>query len=226
LVPVTFYFIRKFSKRSTFTFGGSHEPQAPERTGTLDILDPVMAPLLAQLEQGCGAFGVDNLTVAGFLEQLTHSLSKPFRDPQTRPLGRPLDSFIEVQLHGEIRLNEDVERLVADPVFRDHPIGEALAMISSKYEIPLCWHPGFTLPVNKVPDVFRDYPVRPLAERIAGQGILDAANIGAVANSLELDPKAWKGWASYDDILAQFRRLWHVLVLNGTPNKVSCSASR
>jgi hypothetical protein len=34
------------SKRSTFTFGGSHEPQAPERTGTLDILEPVMAPLL------------------------------------------------------------------------------------------------------------------------------------------------------------------------------------
>jgi hypothetical protein len=206
------------SKRSTFTFGGSHEQQAPERTGTLDLLEPVMAPLLVQLEQGCGAFGVDHLTVAGLLDHLTYGLSKPCLDPQTRPLGRALDSFIEVQVHGEIRLNEDVERLVADPAFRDHPIGGVLARISSKYEIPLCWHPGFTLPVAEVPDVFREYPVRPLAERVAGQGMLDAANIGAMANSLELDPEAWKGWATYEDTLTQFRRLWHVLVLKGAPN--------
>jgi hypothetical protein len=87
-----------------------------------------------------------------------------------------------------------------------------------KYGIPLYWHPGFTLPVGKVPDVFREYPVRPLAERIAGQGVLDAANIGAMANSLELEPEAWKAWASHEDTLTQFRRLWHVLVVNGVPD--------
>jgi len=207
------------SARSTFTFGGSHEPYAPERTGTLAELDPVMAPLLAQLEQGRGAFGVDNLTVAGCLGQLAYGLSEQYLDPQNRPLGRSLDSFIEAQIHGGIRLNQDVERLVADPVFRDHPVGESLTTISRKYEIPLCWHLGFTLAVCKVPDVFRGYPVRPLAERIAGQGILDAANIGAMANSLALEPEGWKGWASYEDTLTQFRRLWHVLVLNGVPNE-------
>jgi hypothetical protein len=159
------------------------------------------------------------LTVPDFLDQLTHGLSKPFRDPRSRPLGRALDSFIEGQVHGEIRLQEDVERLVADPAFRNDPIGEALATISTKYKIPLCWHPGFTLAVSQVPDVFRDYPVRPLAERIAGQGIVDAAKIGAMANSLEREPKAWNDWASCEDTLTQFRRLWHVLVLNGTPNK-------
>jgi len=208
------------SKRSTFTFGSSHEPHAPERTGTLDVLDPVMAPLLAQLEQGSGAFGTDDLTVAGLLDQLTHGLSKPLLDPETRPLGRALDSFIEAQIHGDIRLSQDVERLVADPAFREHPVGESLARISTRYGIPLCWHPGFTLPVSKVPDVFREYPVRPLAERIAGQGILNAANIGAMANSLEFEPEAWKGWASHEDTLTQFRRLWHVLVLGGVPDEV------
>jgi hypothetical protein len=71
--------------------------------------------------------------------------------------------------------------------------------------------------VHQVPDVFRNYPVRPLAERIAGEGILDAAKIGAAANTLELEPQAWKAWASYEDTLTQFRRLWHVLVLHGTP---------
>jgi hypothetical protein len=206
------------SKRSSFTFGGSQETASHEHTGTLDAFNPVMAHVVAQLEQRRGVFGVDDLTVAGFLGHLTHGLPKPFVDPQNRPLGRALDSFIEVQVHGEIRLTEDVERLVADPAFREHPIGGVLTIISTKYGIPLHWHPGFKLPVSKVPAVFRDYPVRSLAERIAGQGVLDAAKIGAAANSVEFEPKGWKDWAPYEDTLTQFRRLWHVLVLNGVPN--------
>jgi hypothetical protein len=73
--------------------------------------------------------------------------------------------------------------------------------------------------VSEVPDIFRDYPVRPLAERIAGDGVLDAANIGAAANSVILDAEGWKGWAG-DDILTQFRRLWHVLVLASDDKRV------
>jgi hypothetical protein len=203
--------------RSTFTFGGSHEDCALDRTGTLGTFDSVMAPLLAQLQQGHGAFGVDDLTVARYLDQLAYSFSEPLADPRVRPLGRALDSFIEVQVHGDIRLDKDMERLVCDPAFEGHPLGSVLAAISTKYEVPLFWHPGFTLPTSEVPDVFRDYPVRPLAQRIAGRGMLDAANIGAAANSVKVEAAAWKGWASDDDIRTQFRRLWHVLVLNGAP---------
>lgn len=139
-------------------------------------------------------------------------------------MGRALDSFIEVQIHGGIRLDKDVERLVADPAFRGEATGAVLVSIGAKYQIALSWHPGFTLAVSRVPDVFRDYPVRPLADRIAGQSVLDAANIGAIANTLELEPEAWKTWASDVDplvrrqaTLAQFRRLKHILVLNGGP---------
>jgi hypothetical protein len=206
------------SQRSTFTFGGSHEPMANDRTGTLGLLDPMMAPLLAELELGQGAFGMAQLTVPELLAELTHGISKPRDNPQARPLGRSLDSFIEVQVHGELHLAEDVDRLVADPCFEDGPVGDTLEDISSRYDIPLSWHPGFTLPVAEVPEVFRDYPIRPLAERAAGEGILDAAKIGALANSVVLEPNAWRGWASSEDILTQFRRLWHVLVLTGTPN--------
>lgn len=213
-----FFILRpEVSRRSTFTFGGSHEDQAPERTGTLDTLDSVMAPLLSQLDLGQGAFAVNDLTVSGLLAQLTDGLSKPFGDPQDRPLGRALDSFIEAQVHGAIRLDKDVERMVADPAFKDHAVGQTLAAISAKCDISLCWHPGLTLPVTKVPNVFRDYPIRPLAERIAGQGVLDAANIGKEANSLHLTPETWEGYASHEEILAQFRRLWHAVVLFGTP---------
>jgi hypothetical protein len=203
--------------RSTFTYGGSQEPDSHERTGTAGELDPVLAPLLEALERGEGAFGVADLTAASLFDQLIHGLAKPFRDPKSRPLGRALDHFIEVQIHGKISLREDVERLVADPAFRNHLVGEVLDRLSAEYEIPLHWHPGLTMSVESVPEVFRDYPVRALAERIAGRGRLDAANIGAAANSLELHPELWQTWANRDDALTQFRRLWHVLVLYGAP---------
>jgi len=203
--------------RSTFTFGGSHEDCALGCSGTLDVMEPVLAPLLSQLERGDGAFAVANLTVEDCLTRMAQNFSLPFPEPALRPLGRALDSFIEVQVHGEVRLRDDAELLVADPAFRDHPVGEVLAAITKEYQIPICWHPGYQMPVNEVPDVFRDYPVRPLAERIAVDGVLDAANIGTAANSVLLDPKIWEGWATSDDLLTQFRRLWHVLVLIGTP---------
>lgn len=211
-----FFLLRpNVAKRSSFTFGGSHEDSALDRTGTLDVVEPVFAPLLSQLESGNGAFAIADLSVKDCLTRMARTFSTLFPDPASRPLGRALDSFIEVQVHGELSLQCDVEQLVVDPAFRDDPTGELLAGISTKFGIPLSWHPGYRMPVREVPDVFRDYPVRPLAERIAGDGMLDAANIGAAANSVKLDPEAWNGWASSDDILTQFRRLWHVVVLAG-----------
>lgn len=205
------------AKCSTFTFGGSHEDGALDRTGTFDAMEPVLASLLSQLERGDGAFAVADLSVEACLTQMAQSFSTPFINPAFRTLGRALDSFIEVQVHGELRLRDDVELLVVDPAFRDDPVGEALNAISNTYRIPIKWHPGYCMPVHEVPDIFRDYPVRSLAERIAADGMLDAAIIGAGANSVRLDPQMWEGWAPDDALLAQFRRLWHVLVLTGTP---------
>lgn len=201
--------------RSTFTFGGSQEIDAIERTTTLDMLEPSLAPLLARLERGQGALGVDHLTIPDLLAVLRGKRSD-VNAPQRKHLGRALDSFVEAQVHGEIRLNEDVELLVCDPAFLGHPIGEVLAEVCAQNCIALSWHPGFTLPVHHVPEIFRDFPVRPLAERIvAGSAdrILDAAKLGAAANSLALHPEAWAEWASLDHVLTQFRRLWHVMVL-------------
>jgi hypothetical protein len=205
------------AKRSTFTFGGSHEDCALDRTGTLDVMEPVLAPLLLELERGSGAFAIADLSVEGCLIRMAQNFSTPFPEPTFRTLGRALDSFIEVQVHGELCIRDDVELLVVDPAFREHPVGEVLTAISNEYQIPINWHPGYQMHVHEVPDIFRDYPVRPLAERIAGDGMLDAANIGDAANSVHLDPKMWEGWACDDDLLAQFRRLWHVLVLSGAP---------
>lgn len=102
---------------------------------------------------------------------------------------------------------------------------DRLFEVSRNNQIALSWHPGFTLPASEVPEVFRGLPVRPLAERVAEGGILDGAKIGAMANTVELEPKAWEGWGEcnpsvlHESILAQFRRLWHVLVSTGRPRE-------
>jgi hypothetical protein len=211
------------SGRSMFTWGGSQENLAPERTGTLDELETVMAALLDEVREGRGALGVRDLTVPDLMAQFA-SLPDPWRDRSVGPLGRALDSFMEAQVHGIVRMAQDVESIVADPCFRGEEMEQILLAICARYRLPLHWHLGFTLPVADVPDEFRGYPVRPLAARIAGQGLLEAATIGAAANTLQLEPAAWKGWAEYDDILTQFRRLWHVLVLYGRPHRAAQGA--
>ncbi|MES2825297.1 MAG: DUF3626 domain-containing protein [Pseudomonadota bacterium] len=215
------YFLlnERVCERATFTFGGSQEQDALARTGTLKMLEPIIADIFSELELGRDVFGVGNLSVAGFLDNLITSSSAPVPKPQNLSLGRALDSFVETQIHGEICLAKDVAAMVVDPAFHNHHIGEVLKKISLQYGIPLRWHPGFTLPVSQVPKVFRGYSIAPLAHRVAGNGLLDALNVGKLANSLELEPERWKDWASYEDTLTQFRRLWHFMVLNGSPRE-------
>jgi hypothetical protein len=135
-------------------------------------------------------------------------------------LGRALDSFVEAQVHGAIRLDEDALRLVVDPSFRNSRIEDLLTSISARYRIPLDWHPGFALAVEQVPEAFRGYATRALARRIAGNNAgqrLTAATIGAAADSFWRNPHSWRDLGSVDEALTCFRRLWHVLVLYGEP---------
>ena len=205
------------NKRSSFTFGGSQDDLEMERTGSHQELAPCIAPLFTEVIKGNGVLGMEGLTVNTLLEHLANRLPAPFPRPPGRPLGNALDSFIEAQVHGEVSLRNDVERLVADPAFRGTVMEELFYLISSRYEIELDWHPGFTLPAQKVPEAFRGYPTQALATRIAGNGLLDAARIGSAANAFTLQPELWHEWDTFDEGLTSFRRLWHVLVKYGAP---------
>ena len=101
-----------------------------------------------------------------------------------------------------------------------------LRAVADKYRFPLRWHQGFRLPTSKVPAVFRGYSLTALARRAALDGVIDAASLGACANSLELDPEAWSGWGTQQDVLTTLRRLWHVLVLGGDDPRAARSLSR
>ena len=120
-------------------------------------------------------------------------------------------------MHGPIDMARDVERLVADPAFGGTPTGDCLEELCRKYVIPLDWHVGFRIAVQDVPDELRGPAIWRLARRIAGDGIVDAAAIGAVQRSLRLYPEHWRDWGSREDILQHLKQLWHVLVHYGEP---------
>ncbi|PKL79693.1 MAG: DUF3626 domain-containing protein [Candidatus Melainabacteria bacterium HGW-Melainabacteria-1] len=212
------YFVlrQNLNQRASFTFGGSQEADASECSGTLDAFDAVMAALLAEASQGQGILGETSLDLPTLLQRLSAEPS-PSLGLSARPLGQALDSFIEVQIHGAIELSRDVEGLVADPCYRGGPIEPHLLALGHRYGFEIDWHPGFKLALDSVPEQFRGFSVRPLAQRIATGECIDAAALGAAENDYRLHPDAWTGWGDQHEMLTRFRRLWHVLVLYGGP---------
>ena len=219
---------RSVMKRTSFTFMGSEDPRATERLGTIREPDSLMAALLAEIDQGgmtsppwppyrAPTLGVSELTISKLL-RLILELSLPRKDPPKGHPGRVLDSGIEAHVHGSIKLNADVELLVADPSFAATATGAVLRELARRYHIPLFWHCGFQLAVREVPDDFRGPAMPRLARRIAGaDGMLDAAVIGRAATSLHREPNAWREWGSREDTLQHLKQLWHVVVHYGSP---------
>jgi hypothetical protein len=216
------------SRRCTFTFSGSEQALAIERMGTIDKMVSVMAALIREVASGQGTripwppfvaptLGIENLTIPRLLEVLCRELPLPPMDPSIGAPGRVLDSCIEAQVHGSINLRQDIERLVIDPAFEGTSTGAILNEISCKYEMPIQYHCGFQLPVHAVPDDFRGPAMPKLARRIAGDGLVDAAVIGAAEATLYSQPDLWRDWGSREETLQHLKQLWHVVVHYGAP---------
>jgi hypothetical protein len=224
------YFVLRTSVscRTSFTFMGSEDPRASQRLGTIDQMDGVLSPLLAEIIEGgiarppwppfrAPTLGVPNLTVPRLLNLLC-DLRQPRGDPALGRAGRVLDTGIEAQVHGPVSLKEDIELLVADPVFAGTATGVLLRQLATKYRFPLTWHCGFQLAVRDVPDDFRGPEMPRLARRIAGSdGMLNAAVIGAAEASLRQHPESWEDWGSLAESIQHLKQLWHVLVNFGSP---------
>jgi hypothetical protein len=232
------YFVLRgdVSRRTSFTFSGSEQADAAERLGTIDRMECVLAPLLAEVASGEGAkvpwppfvaptLGVENLTVSGLLERLLKELPLPRADPSSGSAGRVLDTGIEAQVHGPIDIERDVERLVVDPSFDRTQTGDCLKELCRKYAIPLDWHVGFRLAVRDVPDEFRGPAIPSLARRIAGDGVVDASVIGAAQASLRFRPNEWRDSGPHEEILQHLKQLLHVLVHYGAPAVPSGAAA-
>lgn len=217
------------SRRTSFTFSGSEQPDAAERLGTIGNLEPVLAPLMTEISEGTGArvswppfraptLGVEELTVPMFLD-ICQGLSEPRNLRASGPPGRVLDSCIEAQVHGPIDLASDVECVVVDPTFDGTRSGELLNEIVKRYGIEVAYHQGFRMAAGEVPADFRG-PVMPvLARRIAQDGIVDASAIGVAEAALWESPDAWRDIGTEAEVLQYLKQLWHVLVHYGQPTE-------
>lgn len=82
------------ARRTSFTFLGSEQPDAADRLGTIDAMEGVLGPLLAEVTAGSGThvpwppyvaptLGVENVAVRRLLERVSTGLAMPRVDPST-----------------------------------------------------------------------------------------------------------------------------------------------
>jgi hypothetical protein len=201
------------SKRCTFTYLDSH--QQPLERGTYDELDDIVAALFKDAFTRDWALGTANLAPPRLIEHCLTELPKPLPDPSDRAPSRNLDHYIEAQLHGDARLEMDVEALVIDPSFERTETGEVLAALCERYDIACRWHAGFELAPSAVPRDFRGPTMPSLAKRVAIEGRLNAAAIGRAVSDLKQNPSVWSSRGSEAEVLQELKLLWHVLVRFG-----------
>jgi len=203
------------SARATYTYLDSY--QDPPEKGTFEEFDDILAALLAETFTREHAIGEPALTPGRLIQQLA-TLDQPFADPSGRAPTRNLNHYVEAQVHGDVRLADDVDLLVADPSFQGTEVGRTLESLCERYQIRCFWHPGYTLPATAVPPDFRGPAMPSLAARIASDGWVDAAAIGRAAMALQRDPSAWADRGAPGTVLQELKLLWHVLVRFGHPH--------
>jgi hypothetical protein len=90
--------------------------------------------------------------------------------------GDPLDDYVEAHVHGQVRLEQDVEALVLDPCYR----GTEVEWTAPDLPCPVRWHGGFRLCVTELcahPE-YRGRRIVELGARLAVDGLLDARILG------------------------------------------------
>ncbi len=121
-----------------------------------------------------------------------------------------LDGHIEAQIHGQVRLDRDVEALVLDSSFR----GTAVQDAAGRLPCPVEWHPGFLLGVERMRrhPGFRGQRYVDLGAEIAIDGRLDPRIIGDAASTDRYDPQ-------------DLKKVWHYLARFGPPRNTASSIS-
>ncbi len=111
-----------------------------------------------------------------------------------------LDDYIEAHIHGELKLIEDVESLVLDPIFKATDVEQ----YARELGVPILWHEGFELSIETMsfyPD-YRGAQFVELAKQLATDGMINARALGhAVVHD------------GYDE--QDVKKVWHYLARFG-----------
>jgi hypothetical protein len=191
------------SSRATFSHGDSYT--LPSIFGTADTFGAVWDALLDQVASTGQALNLPAPSAAAWVAALGEVRSAP---------GRALDDYVEAQIHGGLRLPEDVTAVVADASFR----GTRFEPLLGHLGLIVRWSPSFRLRPSEFPPGLRGPSVPPLAEFIASrydEAFLNAEVIGRAARSVVRQPALWSAFGTPAEVLQLIKYLWHILVLAG-----------
>ncbi len=203
------------SQRSTFTYGDTYS--RPTHVGTLNCLDDILRAFFHDVAQSGCALGQEGLSVVQVADHLTHDLQYSLSEVIASPAMRNLDDYIEAQVHGGVELLRDVTHLVADSSYRATEFESWFGRLSERYEVQLCWHPGFVVNPSDIPEDFRGPKARRLARRIGKSGSVNAFLIGEAASAMTQNSKDCDDFGDMNECLRVLRQLWHAVVAFGSP---------
>ncbi|MBP0452128.1 DUF3626 domain-containing protein [Kitasatospora sp. RG8] len=192
-------------------FGGAYDDAPAEERPVYGALNFRRKPL-----GGAPRFGSAHFRLAGpALARVTFCYPDSFLEPSDFgvadrnglvPLAEAddadaLDDYIEAQVHGEVRLDRDVEALVLDPSHRGTPVEEQARRLPCRVE----WHPGLRLSTEELrrhPD-YRGPEYVALGLAVAEDGHLDPRILGDAVRAGRYDPQ-------------DLKKVWHYLARFGS----------
>ncbi|KXX71824.1 DUF3626 domain-containing protein [Flammeovirga sp. SJP92] len=199
------YFLLKseVKNRSTFTYGDTYD--SPKEIGTIEHFELIHSAILKDLFTREMTLGERNLSVQDFLNLINEKLSQFSNSLALRPASKNLDFYIETQVHGDISLERDVEKVIADLSYKGTEIEFFFKKLCEKYNIELIWNSGLELEVSAFPNNFRGPEVPVYAKKLEKSGKLNAYLLGKIAKELDVDHKN----------LQMLKYLWHCIVRFG-----------
>ena len=196
--------------RCTLTYGDSHTE--PEYIGTPKLPKLILQALCMDYSDSgkAGNTGASLRTVSQRLE-----ISR--NETQGEIPTRILDDYVEVQVHGDLRIDRDVDYLSVDSSFTDTQTGDEIIELAANASIGIHWRPRLRLQVSRVPADFRGELLVNFMKHAWPDGYVDAHQLGRFAQETELDPQAWNAWGELHEIRQLVKKTWHSIVAYGEP---------
>jgi len=138
-----------------------------------------------------------------------------FFDHVPKNMGRNLNNCIEVHVHGDVMLGDDVESLYIDESYRNTDIEVQACTLCERYKITLQWIPERRLPIHHIDALFRGPKLGELArlidEKFGHKGYIDAELIGRGSRDSVCRPEAWSRIGNETELFQYFKQLWHTV---------------
>lgn len=199
--------------RCTLSYGDSHIE--PKNIGTSNSLNLILNALYEDYLSHDGAEGKGIS-----LRSVSRRLEKSRKDKEGKNIGRILDDIIEIHVHGNIRIDRDVDFISVDSSFKNTEIGKIFIELKARAKVNIIWRPGFRLRINQVPPNFRGENLIKFMKHCWQDGHVDAYRLGRKANEIICDPHKWTEWGGLYDVLQLVKQTWHSIVVFGEPVEI------